>query len=164
MGENIADQRPDAEFKLVDIKDYNLPKFNEPILAIMSQDYQTPEAKVWSEKINALDGFVSVTPEYNKGVTSGLKDAIDYLYPEWSNKAAGIVSYGSTLGVTAANNLRLILTVPKVATVGTQPAFSFFPDFEEMRTFKPAEFHEETIQNMLNEVIDWSTALKTIRK
>lgn len=161
---SIADQRTDAEFELVDIKYYNLPKFNEPVPAIMSQDYQAPEAKVWSEKINELDGFVFVTAEYNKGVTSGLKDAIDYLYVEWNNKAAGIVSYGSTLGVTAANNLRLILTVPKVATVGTQPALSLFTDFEEMRTFKPAPFHEETVQTMLNEVVDWSTALKTIRK
>ena len=161
---SIADQRTDVEFELVDIKDYNLPKFNEPVPAIMSQDYQAPEAKVWSEKISELDGFVFVTPEYNKAVTSGLKDAIDYLYVEWNNKAAGIVSYGSTLGVTAANNLRLILTVPKVATVGTQPALSLFTDFEEMRTFKPAPFHEGTVQTMLNEVVDWSTALKTIRK
>jgi len=161
---SIADKRSDAEFKLIDIKDYNLPKFNEPIPAIMSQDYQAPEARVWSKKINELDGFVFVTPEYNKAVTSGLKDAIDYLYVEWNNKAAGIVSYGSTLGVTAANNLRLILTVPKVATVGTQPALSLFTDFEEMRTFKPAPFHEETVQTMLNEVVDWSTGLKTIRK
>lgn len=161
---SIADQRTDVEFELVDIKEYNLPKFNEPIPAIMSQDYQAPEAKIWSEKISELDGFVFVTPEYNKGITSGLKDAIDYLYTEWNNKAAGIVSYGSTLGVTAANNLRLILTVPKIATVGTQPALSLFTDFEEMRTFKPAAFHEETIQTMLDEVVAWSTALKTIRK
>ncbi len=161
---SIADQRTDVEFELVDIKEYNLPKFNEPIPAIMSQDYQAPEAKIWSEKISELDGFVFVTPEYNKGITSGLKDAIDYLYTEWNNKAAGIVSYGSTLGVTAANNLRLILTVPKIATVGTQPALSLFTDFEEMSTFKPAAFHGETIRTMLDEVVAWSTALKTIRK
>src|SRR5690625_4977579 len=129
----------------------------------MSDSYETPEANVWSDKINELDGFVFVTPEYNKGITSGLKDAIDYLYTEWNNKAAGIVSYGSTLGVTAANNLRLTLTVPKVATVGTQPALSLFTDFEAMSTFKPALFHEETIQTMLSEVVAWSTALKTIR-
>jgi len=160
---SIADKRTDAEFELVDIKDYNLPRYNESVPAIMTQDYKTPEAHPWSKKISELDGFVFVTPEYNKAVTSGLKDAIDYLYVEWNNKAAGIVSYGSTLGVTAANNLRLILTVPAVATVRTQPAFSLFTDFENMATFKPAPFHEETVQNMLNEVVAWSTALKTIR-
>ena len=95
---SMADKRGDADYELVDIKDYNLPRFNEPIPAIMSQDYTTPEAHVWSKKINELDGFIFVTPEYNKAITSGLKDAIDYLYVEWNNKAAGIVSYGSTLG------------------------------------------------------------------
>lgn len=160
---SIADQRTDAEFELVDIKDYNLPRYNESIPAIMTQDYQTPEAKVWSKKISELDGFVFVTPEYNKAITSGLKDAIDYLYVEWNHKAAGIVSYGSSLGITAANNLRLILTVPKVATVGTQPGLSLFTDFEEMRTFKPAPFHQDTVQKMLDEVVSWSAALRTIR-
>ena len=161
---SIADKRTDAEFELVDIKDYNLPRYNESVPAIMTQDYKTPEAHPWSKKISELDGFVFVTPEYNKAVTSGLKDAIDYLYVEWNNKAAGIVSYGSSLGVTAANNLRLILTVPTVATVRTQPALSLFTDFENMTTFKPAPFHEETVQTMLNEVVAWSTGLKTIRK
>lgn len=161
--QSIADKRTDADYELVDIKDYNLPRFNEPVPAIMSQDYQTPEAKVWSEKISELDGFVFITPEYNKAITSGLKDAIDYLYPEWNNKAAGIVSYGSSLGVTAANNLRLTLSVPKVAVVGTQPALSLFTDFQDMSIFKPAPFHEETINKMLDEVVAWSTALKTIR-
>ncbi len=68
------------------------------------------------------------------------------------------------LELQAANNLRLILTVPKVATVGTQPALSLFTDFEEMTTFKPAPFHEETVQTMLNEVVAWSTALSTALK
>lgn len=161
---SIADKRTDAEFELVDIKDYNLPRYNEPVPAIMTQDYKTPEAHPWSKKISELDGFVFITPEYNKAVTSGLKDAIDYLYVEWNNKAAGIVSYGSSLGVTAANNLRLILTVPAVATVRTQPALSLFTDFENMTTFKPAPFHEENVQTMFNEVVAWSTGLKTIRK
>jgi NAD(P)H-dependent FMN reductase len=161
---SIADKRMDAEFELVDIKDYNLPRYNEPVPAIMTQDYKTPEAHPWSKKISELDGFVFITPEYNKAITSGLKDAIDYLYVEWNNKAAGIVSYGSSLGVTAANNLRLILTVPAVATVRTQPALSLFTDFENMTTFKPAPFHEENVQTMLNEVVAWSTGLKTIRK
>lgn len=160
---SIADQRTDAEFELVDIKDYNLPRYNEPIPAIMSQDYQTEEAKVWSKKISELDGFIFVTPEYNRGITSGLKDAIDYLYVEWNNKAAGIVSYGSSLGVTAANDLRLILSVPKVATVGSHVGLSLFTDFQDMVKFNPAPFHQETVHKLLDDVIAWSTALKTIR-
>ncbi|WP_096273264.1 NADPH-dependent FMN reductase [Paucisalibacillus globulus] len=160
---SIADQRTDAEFELVDIKDYNLPRYNESVPAVFTRDYQTPEAKPWSEKIDSLDGFIFVLAEYNKGITSGLKDAIDYLYQEWNNKAAGIVSYGSTLGVSAANELRLILSVPKVATVGTHVGMSLFTDFEEMSKFNPAPFHKDTVEKLLDEVIEWSTALKTIR-
>src|SRR5690606_37487673 len=160
---SIADQRTDAEFELVDIKDYNLPRYNESVPAVFTRDYQTPEAKPWSDKIDSLDGFVFVLAEYNKGITSGLKDAIDYLYQEWNNKAAGIVSYGSTLGVSAANELRLILSVPKVATVGTHVGMSLFTDFEEMSHFNPAPFHQDTVEKLLDEVIEWSTALKTIR-
>jgi NAD(P)H-dependent FMN reductase len=160
---SIADQRTDAEFALVDIKEYHLQRYNESVPAIMTRDYQTPEAKPWSEKIDSLDGFVFVLAEYNKGITSGLKDAIDYLYQEWNNKAAGIVSYGSTLGVSAANDLRLILSVPKVATVGTHVGMSLFTDFENMSKFKPASFHQDTVNTLLDEVIAWATALKTIR-
>ncbi|MCM3587840.1 NAD(P)H-dependent oxidoreductase [Mesobacillus maritimus] len=160
---SIADQREDATFELVDIKEYHLPRYNESVPAIFTKDYQTPEAKPWSEKIDSLDGFVFVLAEYNKGITSGLKDAIDYLYQEWNNKAAGIVSYGSTLGVSAANDLRLILSVPKVATVGTHVGMSLFTDFENMSTFNPAPFHKDTLEKLLDEVVSWSTALKTIR-
>ncbi|MFJ8236769.1 NADPH-dependent FMN reductase [Ureibacillus sp. NPDC094379] len=160
---SIADKRRDADYELVDIKDYNLPRFNEPIPAIMSQNYTTSEAHVWSKKINELDGFIFVTPEYNKAITSGLKDAIDYLYVEWNNKAAGVVSYGSTLGVTATNDLRLILSVPKIAVVGPSVAMSLFTDFQDMREFTPAPFHEDSLNKVLDDVVAWSTALKTIR-
>ncbi|WP_047985541.1 NADPH-dependent FMN reductase [Ornithinibacillus californiensis] len=160
---SLADLRTDAEFELVDIKDYQLPSYNESVPAVFTKDYQTPEAKPWSEKIDSLDGFVFILAEYNKGITSGLKNAIDYLYQEWNNKAAGIVSYGSTLGVSAANDLRLILSVPKVATVGTQVGMSLFTDFENMSKFTPAPFHQETVDKLLDEVVSWSTALKTIR-
>lgn len=160
---SIAEKRTDAEFELVDIKDYNLPRYNESVPAIMTRDYQTPEAKPWSEKIDSLDGFVFILAEYNKGITSGLKDAIDYLYQEWNHKAAGIVSYGSSLGVTAANDLRLILSVPKVATVGTHVGMSLFTDFENMSKFNPAPFHQDTVDKLLDEVVAWSTGLKTIR-
>lgn len=76
-------KRTDAEFELVDIKEYNLPRFNESIPPVMSGgNYETPEARRWSEKISEFDRFIFVTPEYNKAVPSGLKDAIDYLYNE----------------------------------------------------------------------------------
>ena len=65
--------------------------------------------------------------------------------------------------MTAANDLRLILSVPKVATVGTQVGMSLFTDFQDMSKFNPAPFHQDTVDKLLDEVVAWSTALKTIR-
>jgi len=159
----IADQRDDASFEVVDILDYDLPAYNEPVPAAFSKDYQTPQAAAWSRKIEELDGFIFVTPEYNRAITSSLKNALDYLHLEFYNKAAGIVSYGSAGGTTAAGQLRMILSVPQVAVVSTQPALNLFTDFEAMSTFKPGEHHLPTVQNLLSQVVSWSGALKTIR-
>lgn len=160
----LADKRRDATYEIIDIADYNLPMYAEPISAAYSQDYQTPEAKPWSEKIAEMDGYVFITPEYNHGMTSALKNAIDYLYPEWNNKAAGIVSYGSSGGVRAAETLRIVLAELQVADVRTHPAMSLFTDFENMTVFKPAALHADTVGVMLDQVTAWSNALKTVRE
>ena len=160
----IADKRGDAEYEVVDLVEYNLPMYAEPVSAGMSQDYQTPEAIPWSEKIAELDGYVFICPEYNHGVTSALKNAIDYLYPEWNNKAAGIVSYGAAGGIRAAEALRIIMAELQVATVRTHPALSLFTDFVKGSEFKPADFHEKTVNAMLGQVIAWTEAFEPLRK
>lgn len=153
-----------AEFEIVDIKDFNLPSLNENMPAAMAnKQYETPEAKAWSEKIDSLDGFIFVTPEYNKNASPALLNAIAYLSPEFSNKAAGIVSYGSTLGIAANYALRTTLSNFNTAVVGPFGAFSLFTDFEQMSTFAPADVHEPTIQAVLNTTVAWATALKTLR-
>ena len=86
----IAGSRSDAEFELVDIKDYDLPLLDEPLSAIFGQ-YSNDHTKAWSAKIASFDAFVFVTPEYNHATSGALKNAIDYLYKEWNNKAAGFV-------------------------------------------------------------------------
>ncbi|MDE1548599.1 NADPH-dependent FMN reductase [Jeotgalibaca caeni] len=159
-----ADKRGDAEYEVVDIADYNLPMYNEPISAAYSQDYQTPEAKPWSEKIASLDGYIFVTPEYNHGITSALKNAIDYLYVEYNNKPAGIVSYGSSGGVRAAEAMRIVLAELQVATVRTHVAMSLFTDFKNMSEFAPAPLHEETFNTELDQLLAWGEALKTLRE
>src|SRR5260370_10104240 len=89
----IAQKRSDAEFGLVDIKDFNLPLLDEPIPAAMG-NYSKPHTKAWGAKIDSFDGYVFVTPEYNHGMNGALNNAIDFLYREWNNKAAGFVGYG----------------------------------------------------------------------
>jgi NAD(P)H-dependent FMN reductase len=158
----IAKSRDDAEYELVDIKDYNLPLLDEPIPPSMGQ-YSNQHTKIWSKKIDSFDAYVFVTPEYNHGTSGALKNAIDYLFKEWNNKVAGFVSYGSAGGVRAVESLRLVMAEVKVATVRAQVQFSLFTDFENFSSFKPHEIHVKSTKNMLDEVIAWASAMKTLR-
>lgn len=158
----IAKKRGDAEYEVVDIKDYNLPLLDEPVPPSMGQ-YSQQHTKTWSAKIASFDAYVFVTPEYNHGTSGALKNAIDYLYREWNNKAAGLVSYGSIGGARAAENLRLILGELQVADVRAQVMLSLFTDFENFTVFKPAAMHEKSVNTMLDQVAAWGGALKTLR-
>jgi NAD(P)H-dependent FMN reductase len=158
----IAQRRTDAEFELVDIKDFNLPLLDEPVPPSMGQ-YSQPHTKAWAAKINQFDAFVFVTPEYNHGTSGALKNAIDYLYREWNNKAAGFVGYGSAGGTRAVESLRLVMGELQIADVRSQVALSLFTDFENFTVFKPASHHEKSVNAMLDQVIAWGGALKTLR-
>jgi NAD(P)H-dependent FMN reductase len=125
----VAKKRSDAEFELVDIKDFNLALLDEPAPPSLGQ-YSMPHTKVWAAKIDSLDGYVFVTPEYNHGISGALKNAIDFLFAEWNNKAAGFVSYGGAGGVRAVEQLRLVLAEVQIATVRNQVLLSMFTDFE----------------------------------
>jgi NAD(P)H-dependent FMN reductase len=158
----IAQNRSDAEFELVDIKDFNLPLLDEPMPPIMGQ-HSKPHTKTWAAKIGSFDGFVFVTPEYNHGISGALKNAIDFLYREWTNKAAGFVSYGSAGGARAVEQLRLVLAEVEVATVRNQVLLSMFHDFENFSVFKPAAHHEKSVNSMFDQLVVWGGALKPLR-
>src|SRR2546423_2515072 len=112
----IAKKRSDAEFELVDIKDFNLPLLDEPVPPIMGQ-YSKPHTKTWAAKIGSFDAYVFVTPEDNHGTSGALKNAIDFLFAEWTNKAAGFVSYGGPLGARPVGPPRLYLAQKQIANV-----------------------------------------------
>lgn len=158
----IASQRTDASFELVDLRDFNLPLLDEPVPPSQHQ-YTKPHTLAWAAKIDTFDAFVFVTPEYNHGPSGALKNALDYLYQEWNNKAAGFVGYGSAGGTRAVEQLRLILAELQVATVRAQVMLSLFSDFEHYTAFKPAAHHEKSVKSMLDQVIAWGGALKTLR-
>jgi NAD(P)H-dependent FMN reductase len=158
----IAQKRSDAEFELVDIKDFNLPLLDEPMSPMMGQ-YTHQHTKDWSAKIASFDAYVFVTPEYNHATSGALKNAIDFLYHEWVNKAAGFVGYGAALGVRAVENLRMIMGELQVADVRAQVGLSLLTDFENYSVFKPAAPQEQSVNAMLDQVIAWGGALKTLR-
>jgi len=159
----IARKRTDAEFELVDIKDFNLPLLDEPVPPSLGQ-YSKPHTKVWAAKIGSFDGYVFVTPEYNHGIAGALKNAIDFLFAEWNNKAAGFVSYGGASGARAVEQLRLVMAEVQIATVRNQVLLSLFTDFENFSVFKPDPQKEASVNAMLDQVIAWGSALRTLRK
>jgi NAD(P)H-dependent FMN reductase len=158
----IANKRGDANFELVDIKDFNLPLLDEPIPPSMGQ-YSKEHTQTWSAKIDSFDAFVFVTAEYNHGIPGALKNAIDFLFKEWNNKVAGFVGYGSAGGVRAVEQLRLVMAELKVATVRSQVQLSLFTDFENFTKLKPSPFQEKSANTMLSEVIAWGSAMKSLR-
>ena len=159
----IASKRTDAQYEFVDVKDYNLPLLDEPAPPSRG-NYSQPHTKGWAEKIGSFDAFVFVTPEYNHGTSGAMKNAIDYLFREWNNKAAGFVGYGSAGGARAVESLRLVMGELMVADVRAQVMLSLFTDFENFKTFKPAAMHEQALHTMLGQLVAWAGALKTVRQ
>jgi NAD(P)H-dependent FMN reductase len=125
--------------------------------------YANEHTRAWADKIASFDGFVFVTPEYNHSTSGSLKNAIDFIYGEWNDKAAGVVSYGVSLGLRAAEHLRLILGELQIADVRQQVGFSLVTDFENYSTFAPAPQHAKGISTLLDQVVSWSGALQGVR-
>lgn len=157
-----AKARTDAEFELVDIEKFNLPLLDEPVPPSLDK-YSKEHTKAWAAAIAPLDAFVFVTPEYNHGTSGALKNAIDFIYKEWNNKAAGFVSYGSNGGSRAVESLRLVMAELQVADVRAQVLLYLATDFENYRTFKPKPQHEQSLKTVLDQVIAWGTALQSLR-
>lgn len=159
----IAKGRKDAEFELVDIASYNLPLLDESMSPLFAQ-YSRKHTKAWSDKVASFDAYVFVTPEYNHSTSGALKNAIDYLYREWNNKAAGLVSYGGHAGgARAVEHLRLILAEVTVATVRAQVLLTLFTDFENFKAFKPGPQREKELHAMLDQLVAWGAALRALR-
>jgi len=152
----IADKRGDANYEIVDIANYQLPFLG-------TTDGTEPGIAAWNQKLASLDGFVFIVQEYNHSITGALKNAMDFAREAWNNKAAGIVSYGSTGGARAAEHLRGIMGELMIADVRVHPTLSLFTDFENGAVFKPQDLHLDNVNAMLDQVISWSGALKTVR-
>ncbi|MFN4100301.1 MAG: NADPH-dependent FMN reductase [Pararhodobacter sp.] len=102
-----AQARGDWDVEMVDLKDFDLPMFNE-VASNAWAPSQDPKVVAWQKKVGEFDGYIFVTAEYNRSIPGSLKNALDQAYVEWNRKAYGIVSYGSVGGTRAAEHLRTI--------------------------------------------------------
>ncbi|MFI7597226.1 NADPH-dependent FMN reductase [Actinoplanes sp. NPDC049681] len=157
-----AQQRSDAEFELVDLLDCKLPHLDEAVPPSLGQ-YSQPHTREWAAKIASFDGFVMVTPEYNHATSGALKNAIDFLFAEWNNKAVGFVGYGSVGGARAIESLRLIAGELMMADVRAAVTLSLATDFVNYSQFVPGEHQAGALNTVLDQVVAWSTALAPLR-
>jgi len=157
-----SDSRNDATYSLVDLAEFPLPHLDEPLPPSWGR-YEHDHTRSWSAEIARHDGYIFVTPEYNHSIPGALKNALDYLYAEWINKAAGFVGYGSQGAVRAVEHLRLTMIELGVANVRQQVALSLAADFHDYHTFAPRPAHGESLHTMIDQVVAWSDALAPLR-
>lgn len=153
--------REDAKVELVDLADHPLPLLDEPAPPITGT-YTRPHTRAWAQLIAGFDGYLFVTPEYNRSIPAVLKNALDYLYAEWNDKAAGIVSYGADAGgARAAEHLRHVLGELRIADVRSTVALSRADDFGAQG---PRPFQRQKLAMLLDELVRWAGALRALRE
>ncbi|GAB3623063.1 NAD(P)H-dependent oxidoreductase [Mariniluteicoccus endophyticus] len=159
----IAVQRDDAAFELVDLADYDLALLEEPTVpGAANRQYASENTRRWSEKIDELDGFVFVTPEYNNSVPAAFKNAVDVLYPEWNNKAVAFVGYGADGAVRAVEHWRGITANVYLKATRAQVSLSLFTDFGD-QGFQPGERRAAELTGVLDELVPLTKACTTLR-
>jgi len=163
---NIASERDDADFEIVDLRDYPMPFFEEN----GSPFYVPPQneiAQKWGAKMASLDGYVFMTAEYNHSISGALKNALDYAYAEFNRKAATFVAYGGTGGARAVEHLRGILAELQVASlkfpvhIGMTEMLGIM---REGKTMADYSYLDEGATKMLDELVWWVSALKAARE
>jgi NAD(P)H-dependent FMN reductase len=161
-------KREEVEARLLDLRDFPLPFFDQPATPAMPgrAPYQNEAVQRWTAAIAQSDGFVFVTPEYNYGTSAVLKNAIDWVYPEWNRKAAGFVSYGSAMGVRAVQQLRETLVELQAASIRSSvhiPVATLWAHYTGGDVDAGLAELEAPAGAMIQDLLWWTTALKVAR-
>ena len=103
-------KKENIQVELIDLRDWPLPFYDEVISpAVNKGNYASELGKKWAAKVGEADGYIMVTPEYNHGYSAVLKNALDWVFPEWNGKPVGFVSYGNAGGARAIEQLRQVV-------------------------------------------------------
>lgn len=162
---NIAKQRHDATFEIVDLRDYPMPFFDEPRSPMMVPP-QNEVAQRWAKKLAELDGFVFITAEYNHSISGVLKNALDYAYGEFNRKPASFVAYGNAGGARGVEQLRLILAELQVATLKHAVHIQmteFVGMLMQGKSFDDYPYLEKSAHALLDELVWWTATLRAGR-
>jgi len=164
-----AKKHEGLEVELVDLKDYPLPFFDEPISpSMIKEPYSNENVKILTKKVEEADGFVIISPEYNHGYSAVLKNMLDYIYKEWNNKAIGFVSYGAVGGARVVEQLRQVAIELQMAPIRQAihiPPQLFF-DIMMGKNNDPNPFDnlKQQSDSFLNQLIWWTKTLKDARE
>ena len=152
------------EIQVVDLKEVNLPLLDEPHHPVLRR-YEHEHTKAWSRTIEAADAFVFVLPEYNYGMPPALLNALDYLVHEWNYKAAGFVSYGGVSGGTRSVQMtKQVLTTLKVVPLPEAVVLPYFANsLDAEKKFNPGDTQQKPVTTMLDELLRWTNALRSLR-
>lgn len=153
----------EVTYELVDLKDFDLPVLASPTVpGAANRQYDDERVTRWGETIDAFDGFVFVTPEYNHGVPGGFKNAFDSIFPEWTKKAVAFVSYGAMSGARAVEAWRIVVANADMYDIRTQVALSTFTEFDGDE-FTPAERNADELTELFASLEAATGALATLR-
>lgn len=162
---DIAAKRSDLDFEVVDLRDYPLPFFDEPVSPAWGPS-QNAVAQRWQQKVASLDGYIFITAEYNRGPTGVLKNALDYAYKEWNNKPAAFVAYSGTGGARAVEQLRLNAIELQMAPI-RHAVHILMPDFlavlQQGRDLSEFDHLNQSAAQLLDQLAWWTKALKVAR-
>lgn len=149
----IAAQREgEFEYEYVDLAEFNVPLLTSDVHPMVAnKNHEDPNVQKWSDKIDALDGFVFVTPEYNHGVPGAFKNAVDVLGPEWVGKPVAFIGHGAVGGVRAIEQWRQIVANFSMPVVRAELNFNLFFDWKDGE-FLPADRHPGEINAMLDQL------------
>ena len=160
-------KHPEFEADVLDLKDFELPFFNEAETPSSKKEaYKHPAVAAWTAKIADGDAYIFITPEYDRGYPGVLKNAIDWVYPEWNNKPAAFVAYGTVGGARAVEQLRLVAVELQMAPIRQAvhiPAhWTLLDEKGELRT-GALDSHARSAETMLSQLSWWTGALKIAR-
>jgi NAD(P)H-dependent FMN reductase len=160
----LAKKHMEFDVELIDLAEVNLPMLDEPNHPRF-KNYTKQHTKDWSARIEPADAFIIVTAEYNFGFPAVIKNALDYLYQEWNDKAVAFVSYGGVAaGTRAVQMLKQVVTALKMMPVVESVNIPFFmKHIDEQGNFNAEEGLVQAAEGMLRELARWAEALKEMR-
>ena len=162
---DIAAKRTDLDFEIVDLRDYPLPFFEEPVSPAWGP-VQNEVAQRWQQKIASLDGYIFITAEYNRGPTAVLKNALDYAYKDWNNKPVAFVGYSGTGAVRSVEQLRLHAIELQMAPI-RHGVHILLPDFlavmQQGKDLAELDHLNQSAAQLLDQLAWWAYALKAAR-